>query len=638
MQRLWFWVFLALTVTCALYICAFHLIDGDFWWHVKAGEILWKTKRLITVEPFSATLDGRPYTALHEWLAQIVFYLTYAASGVTGAIVLRGLLVAGAAAALLHIDRRAFVWQSLLVVIAFYAFRASFMVRPQLFTLLLLCTSLLLTLRYACRHWAYFAAVLCIQILWVNLHGASAIFGVLCVAGLCLQALADWYGARENEAEDALRSVRFFALLLAACAAALLLSPKGVYTLADMYAHRFDRTIPLVREWMPMGWGDYLLKVVPFGFLAAVSVLLRRRFWVLCATVLAVLFLMSFESFRHCILFVSACLAVTFFQWKGTRKETALTLSLGLTAFALLVAGMYRQDLSLRREGVFGFGVRISVEKAFDFVEREGITGKMFNTYNQGSYLLFRGYPDRQVFVDGRNIDYGYPFLQKLMDAGTNPVRWKELEAEHRFDYAVVEYKAVADYGSLLPYINSMESDSSWVLVYVDDDAAVYVRDLPRYATLIEKHAYRIVRPGALEFTDALAALPEDRWPQAEMELRRAAAEDPASMKARLQLGDRYFATGRLKEADALALAAAQAQPLRPEPYELLGRIAAANQDWLQAGEYLERAVRLSAGEGPGINYDYLAMIFSKSGQQDKADAYHLKAVRAGQSSPVMDE
>ena len=61
----------------------------------------------------------------------------------------------------------------------------------------------------------------------------------------------------------------------------------------------------------------------------------------------------------------------------------------------------------------------------------------------------------------------------------------------------------------------------------------------------------------------------------------------------------------------------------RPEVYELLGRISVERLDWSLAGDYLERALLFTGTSGPAVNYDYLAMVFSKAGQQAKADKYH---------------
>jgi hypothetical protein len=57
-------IFTALAFT--VWICAFKIMDRDFWWHSKAGEILVREHRWITTEPFAYTREGKPYLATHE--------------------------------------------------------------------------------------------------------------------------------------------------------------------------------------------------------------------------------------------------------------------------------------------------------------------------------------------------------------------------------------------------------------------------------------------------------------------------------------------------------------------------------------------------------------------------------------------
>lgn len=651
-------IVLSAVLGIAIYICLFKLIDNDFFWHVKSGEIMWKTGALIREEPYSYVLANKPYGALHEWLAQIVFYLWFQATGVTGAILMRGVLSATAALILLSIDLRSVIVTAPIAIIALYFHRASLMVRPQLFTIVLLAAFLGAVIRFlqrsahatpATRQWkALFVTLLPLQILWVNLHGASAIFGALITGALLLQCFYDWM--RSNAEEEEGRRALHCSMILAACVAlAMLASPNLFKTFVDMYMHRFDGTIPLVREWMPLIWHDYATDVLPFGILAAVSVLLSRRSWIFCSTLLLVTGYLSLLAYRHCIIFVLICFGIFIFQLSS--YEPWLRLRTRLLRFPILAAlgsvivmlallfGMYERDLkTVFRNNDFGFGMNIPVIKAADFVEQKNLRGTLFNTYNQGGYLLYRFASERKVFADGRNIEYGYPFIQKILDAGTNPARWKELDRQYRFTYAIVEFKSMPEYGMMRPYIDNFEQDPSWTLVYLDDNATVYVRNLPQYKDIIKQYAYNFLTPNALEFTDVLEKLPANNWPRIEKELLRVAKSDEKSIKPRLILGNKYFEQGKLAEAKSIALEALRAGPYHSEIHELLGRIASENQDWSEAGMYLEKAAELVTKGGPGINYDYLAMIFSKAGENDKAEYYHRKAVRAGQASPVIDQ
>jgi hypothetical protein len=63
------------SILILIYICTFKIIDSDFFWAVKAGQLMWNAHALIHTEPFSYVLAGKPYVALHELLAQNIFYL-----------------------------------------------------------------------------------------------------------------------------------------------------------------------------------------------------------------------------------------------------------------------------------------------------------------------------------------------------------------------------------------------------------------------------------------------------------------------------------------------------------------------------------------------------------------------------------
>src|SRR6204780_152871 len=82
---------------------------SDTWWHLKTGQYILQTHKLPVPDPFSFTTAtaGSAYPAeetvrhfnlTHEWLAQIIFYLVYAAGGFAGIVVFRSLLLMGVCA------------------------------------------------------------------------------------------------------------------------------------------------------------------------------------------------------------------------------------------------------------------------------------------------------------------------------------------------------------------------------------------------------------------------------------------------------------------------------------------------------------------------------------------------------------
>ena len=120
----------------------------DFWWHVKAGEIMLKTRSLTSEDPFAYTRAGLPFLPTHEWLSQLALFTVFRLGGAAGMILLKIGLVVATLAALLRIDRRALGFNSLLAIFALIAIQPGVSERPRLFTYAILAAFLLLAARF----------------------------------------------------------------------------------------------------------------------------------------------------------------------------------------------------------------------------------------------------------------------------------------------------------------------------------------------------------------------------------------------------------------------------------------------------------------------------------------------------------
>src|ERR1700679_968441 len=57
--------------------------DPDMWWHLKAGEIIWNTHHIPTVDSFSFTTNNHADVP-HEWLSQLAIFGAFHFGGYTG--------------------------------------------------------------------------------------------------------------------------------------------------------------------------------------------------------------------------------------------------------------------------------------------------------------------------------------------------------------------------------------------------------------------------------------------------------------------------------------------------------------------------------------------------------------------------
>lgn len=566
-------------------IAAFKVIDSDFWWHIKAGELLWQTKEMIDTDPFAYTRQGMPYIATHEWLAQIFLYGIFKNFGAAGIAVLRWISMLTIAALLLSLDWRR-VWPNVfLIATGFVVVRQGLIERPQLFTNIFFALTCIASLRLldAGTHrstWMRWGITLVIaQILWVNMHGGAAFLALLAPAAVFVAMLVD-----RKPGRDLLLSILLgIALLLV-----MLISPNDIHNLTYVWLLFTDDTAAFIKEWSPHPWGMYLVSFGMFWVVAMMAIFMtgrdaRSRISTMVGPLLIVLLpgILSRTGSRHEILFVIAALAVTIYQLsKNDRWKEFLSAQLaqkwhaiGITIFLIgVIIGIdtpYRSFLAVTNRQ--GFGTEEMAREAFDFVSDNGIEGPMFNTYSLGGYLLYRGSPQRKVFIDGRNVDYGYDFLKAALDARYDRGIFDELAMQYGFTHAIIEYNAGKQSEGPLDF-DFLNTHPDWSLVFIDDSVAVYLRRTAANQRMIESHAYQLLTPEGLLRQSALSHI-QSAAPQLMNELVRAAKDTEEGISALVLLSLAQSATNQFNNAVSLAQEAMRRRPTRYEPY-LAGAIA----------------------------------------------------------------
>jgi len=644
-------LFILITIGFIFYICSFKLMDRDFWWHVKAGEIMLQTNSMIDTEPFAYTRQGQPYLARHGWLSQIVLCLVYNLAGPNGAIFFRTIMVIIAFLLLLFIDKKNLWLNSLLVIWAANVARPGYMVRPQLFTYVLFAGFLLLAFRYLgvkrqysetadCQRKRILWSFVALQILWVNFHGGACIMGFVIVGALFCQEIFDFYRCPtlRHQSTEA-RYVKYIVVTGLGLMLASVISPNTYHNLTYLLNLLSDKTIAFIGEWQPREVTTYIKELGPFWLLAILSLAISKGRKIFSALVLLITGYMSMKAFRHEMLFVFSATGIIIFHLKHSplyqnfigrflrKRLVALSTACGL----LILLGFYTQtkyiSFTHRVSHLAGYGVYDLARGAYDFLEQEGIQGHMFNTYGIGGYLLYRGYPHRKVYIDGRNVDYGFEFMNKTFFAGKDPNLWKELEDQFQFSYAVVDYGVIREKDHI-PYCVHLGKNPNWKLVYIDDWVALYLNDIVHNKPVINKYAYYLVTPEHLEYRSLQGKLMSEQPPFLEQELQRIVASSSESIKAQLMLAKLYLRSQRSNEAREIVQSAIKEKPYWPEGYEILAAIHVVEENWKEAGLYYEKAINMGGNAYPDINYEHVANVFGKAGNISKAQYYMRKSLR----------
>ena len=89
-------VFGAVVVGAAL-VALGPIADGDIYWHLAAGDEIWRRGALLRTDPFTVSAAGRAWVDVH-WLFQVAVALIHRAFGFGGLAVAKAVLVAAGAA------------------------------------------------------------------------------------------------------------------------------------------------------------------------------------------------------------------------------------------------------------------------------------------------------------------------------------------------------------------------------------------------------------------------------------------------------------------------------------------------------------------------------------------------------------
>ena len=519
----------------------------DFGWHLKTGELILERFEVPRADEFSFTSSGVPW-ADHEWLFQVVAALLFGALGHSGLLVLKALCALGTGAAGVASMRRSGASASAALVVvslALFGLRTRLAERPESASLLLVAAMAMILLdlsRGDGRPFGRLAAAGLLSVIWANTHASALLGPVLAIAlaaGAGLDAIRSL--AREDRVAG-LRGVRWCLVSAVVTAAGLPINPYGFDLLAVplRIAGALASANLTNPEWLPPS-----LSSAPLFFAVAAAMiplalgrlLLRRAGTGRTAALLAVTLILGLTSIRHVGLFF-ALLPAMAAGVIGGRSGVAWPLTTGaLAALGLSAAMLFRPPQG------FQIGVGLQDERfpvaAARFLETRMSDARAYNDTAFGGYLIWQGWPERRVFLDGRNEVHA-ALLRELSAALDDGRQWSGLMDRHEVEAAVLSYRkeriavrdAVTGLVSESTFAETHFPANAWALVYWDDLAMVYVRREGRFASLADALEYRHIRPESA----ALGDLPAPSAPAADgviADIRRKLGEDPDCPLAR---------------------------------------------------------------------------------------------------------
>lgn len=451
--------------------------DSDTWWQLETGKYIVQNHKLAVPDPFAFTTAKagaaypdepvvRHFNLTHEWLAEILFYLAYAAGGFTGLILLRAALLIGTCAfvGLIAHRRTGNFYLAIAAVIAAGAIGIRFTHdRPFLFSFLFAAATIAIV-----EYRRYLWLLPPLFLVWANLHGGF-ILGWVILGVYCGEAIL-------NRASKLTPDDRKLLLVSGIALAASLLNPNFLEPLRMTSLYRESKLQVRLWEWQHTAlWPLEPFQVLLFAGLAILLLASRRVRLTDWIFFLGFAFA-AFWAVRNVMLFaiVAPFIVATYIPWKRVPPFAEFA------AAALLVLGVgaavaQGEGLQFRAaEWKYPWG-------AAKFLADHHITGPMLNSYVDGGFLMWQLWPQSKVFIDGRALsDNVFEDFTKMAYnvAGSDP---RQLLDKYGIETIVLDgFEYTGGEPFRLEAVLALSPPVQWHLVYWDNTAAIFLRHLPQ--------------------------------------------------------------------------------------------------------------------------------------------------------------
>ncbi len=455
--------------------------DGDLGRHLVLGNYILDSHQIPTRDLLSETKAGEsrpPY----EWLAEVLFALAYRLANLDGVVLLSAALIATAFTLVFADASRRSGAPVIALLISLWAAEASslhWVSRPHLFSFLFFAVwlAMLERLRRGEQQALWLFPV--VMLVWANTHGGF-IFGFLA----CGAYVAGWLVELLQRRSDWQMGGKFL-IVGAASLVASIVTPGGwgnwIATLNNRSAFILSQTV----ETMPLNLR--LINSWPFLGLLILAIFLmvlgRKQLAWTHALLLAGLAAISFAMARNVPFFVIAAAPLCTYWLAGwiCRIDLWAKLEQGFSSIdrslhgflwsgAVVAAafGFFYFHLHATQTTVFQWSPSQFPVSAVAWLDHNPQPARMFNDINWGGYLLFRVWPQHQVFIDSQTDFYGEQFVRQYAELMAAAPGW---------DAALERY----DIGWLLvppssPLAAAASHGADWRVAYQDATAVILVR------------------------------------------------------------------------------------------------------------------------------------------------------------------
>ena len=468
--------------------------DPDLFARVAMGRLALSLNYVPLKDPFAFTPTLSTWVD-HEWLSGVVFYLIATMMGDAGLVLLKVILATSATVCVVLASRRytpeftgRFIWITLCILHAAAAWTST--VRCQAFTYLFIPMLYWAILEYR-KHLNIFALSLTplLAIAWVNMHGGYAL-------GCVVMAILVGVELIER------RLSRPLLCIALGWAIAPVFTPYGWSGFVSFLVDSLGMERPGIIEWFPLH-----TDLPSFALTALLCTPLILGIFLMRGTHdlfgISVLIFGSYCAFRHTrflpfFMITAAIFGAPYIESVLQRARslrphlyTASGRCGALVACVFLAMGSLHLLVLAVSPATYRLDYKNFPIGAVEWLRAQGTQGRLLVDFNNGSYALWRLFPNMKISVDGR-YEECYP---------TQTVRDNALAFQPDLEIGRAALERLDPTHILLPSNHGIENPEAafgneWRVVYSDPRAVILAHGTSVAATS----------------TTEMAEVPRDMW------------------------------------------------------------------------------------------------------------------------------
>lgn len=476
-------------------------MDGDLGRHLTIGNYILDSLTIPTRDIFSHTMMGLPLTP-HEWLAQTFFALSYRVGGLDGVVVFCALLIASTFTLVFRqcvAQSKMLLISLALTILGAAAASIHWLTRPHLFTMLftVLWIGELERWRLTGR-WRWWVLPL-LMLLWVNFHGAFIvgimIWGIYLIDNLLLnRRFRSKHERRISNADvNAINKMQPRILILTGVSILILtlVNPVGWRIWETTFGFLQNRyLVSHTVEYLPPDFQQ--ISSWPFLVMISLSILLvsltSKRTTIAAALLITAWTVFGLISARNIAIYAVIAAPIlagigSSFLRDNKSFERVVSFDSRLRVVdsnlfgyiwplvtILLIVGLLLSGANLDYSNTGNrFSENVFPVEAVDWVSEQAEMGPVFNYFPWGGYLLYRGWPQQQVFIDGQTDFYGESLTRQYETVITLGSGWKEILDKYHVRWVIMPADS--------QLVKALGELPGWKMEYQDEIAAIFFSD-----------------------------------------------------------------------------------------------------------------------------------------------------------------